>query len=117
MISHEQDHSIWHQEETASPRNHKTFKRAMLYAQAIVRRVHALQDTTPENRRGLRALDTIAEGIKDASGVKFVNPLELLMDNRNGPSLKKVSLLATDDKTDGRSRTCLDEREVMRQEI
>ena len=77
MISHEQDHSIWHQEETASPRNHKTFKRAMLYAQAIARRVHALQDTIPENRRGLRALDTIAEGIKDASGVKFVNPLEL----------------------------------------
>ena len=77
MISHEQDHSIWHEEETASPRNHKTFKRAMLYTTAIGRRVHALQDATTENRRELRALDTIAESIKDSSGVSFVNPLEL----------------------------------------
>jgi hypothetical protein len=38
------------------------------------------------------------------------------MDNRHGPSLKKVSLLATDDKKDGRSRTCLGKREGMREE-
>ena len=77
MISHEQDHSLWHQEETASLRNYKTFKRAMLYAQVIFRRCHALQKNISENRRELRALDAIAEGIKDARDVRFVNPLEL----------------------------------------
>jgi hypothetical protein len=41
---------------------------------------------------------------------------KVLMDNSNGPSLKKVSLLAMDDKKDGRSRVFLDEREGMREE-
>jgi len=40
----------------------------------------------------------------------------MLTVNRNGPSLKKVSLLATDDKKDGIIRTCLGEREVRRKE-
>jgi hypothetical protein len=40
----------------------------------------------------------------------------VLMDNRNGPSLKKVSLLAMDDKKDERSRVFLGEREGMREE-
>jgi hypothetical protein len=49
----------------------------MLYATAIVRRVHALQENISENRRELRALDAIAEGITDARDVRCVNPLEL----------------------------------------
>ncbi len=38
------------------------------------------------------------------------------MDNINGPSLKKVSLLATDNKKEGRIRMCLGEREGTRKE-
>ena len=78
MISHKQDNSIWHEEVTVFPLEHKKVKRAMLYAKEIARRSHALQDKISENRRELRELDAIADGIKDPTGVRFVNSLELL---------------------------------------
>jgi hypothetical protein len=62
---------------TAFPLDHKKVKRAMLYAKEFARRSHALQDKISENRRELRALDDIADGIKDPTGVRFVNSLEL----------------------------------------
>jgi hypothetical protein len=77
MISHEHDNSIYHEEETAFTLDHKKVKRAMLYAKEISRRSHALQDKISENRRELRELDAIADGIKDPTGVRFVNSLEL----------------------------------------
>lgn len=77
MISHERDNSIWHEEEIASPLDHKKIKRAIFYAKEIARRSHTLQDKISENRRELRELDAIAVGIKDPTGVKFVNSLEL----------------------------------------
>ncbi len=77
MISHQQDNSIWHEEETAFLLDHKKVKPVMLYAKEIARRSHALQDKISENRRELRALDVIADGIKDTTGVRFVNSLEL----------------------------------------
>ena len=40
-------------------------------------RSHALQDKISENRRELRELDAVADGIKDPTGVRFVNSLEL----------------------------------------
>jgi hypothetical protein len=72
-----QDNSIWREEETAYPLDHKKVKRAMPHVKAIARRAHALQDKISENRRELRELEAIADGIKDATGVRFVNSLEL----------------------------------------
>ncbi len=78
MRSHEQDNSIiWYKEESAFPLDHKKVKRAMLYTKEIARRSHALQDKISENRRELRELDAIGNGIKDLTGVRFVNSIEL----------------------------------------
>ena len=118
MISHEQDNSIWHEEVTAFPLDHKKVKRAMFYAKEFARRSHALQDKISENCRELRELDAIGNGIIDPTGVRFVNSLELpkarletvgLVAEEYGDSKSKVNAEAG--KTGGFSRR-LNERWV-----
>jgi len=78
MVSHEQDNSIiWHEKATAFPLERKKAKHAMLYAKETARIFYALQDKISENHRELMELDAIGNCIKDPTGVRFVNSLNL----------------------------------------
>jgi hypothetical protein len=77
MVSHQQDNSIWHEEEAVLPLHRKKVTRAMLYAKEISQGSPLVRDKIAENSCLLRELYAIATSITDPTNVRFVNSIEL----------------------------------------
>ncbi len=78
MKSHQQNHIIWYEEQAGFPLNHKNITLATLYPKEIFQSSHCVWSKITGNRRLLRELDAIATSITDPTGVRFVNPIELV---------------------------------------